>query len=262
VSTAATHGAAVRPAVATPALYDAVVRHARGRDVPAAGRAFSHGVYLWLVDLDELPRLPRWLRPLARFEARDHLGDPQRSIRDNVEVYLAAHGIDLDGGRVLMLANARLLGHVFNPISVYWCHRRDGGLACVIAEVHNTYGERHCYLLHPDESGRAEADKDFYVSPFLTVDGRYRMSLRLPGERLAVAVTLQQQGRTALTATVVGTHRPATPARLVRMLARHPLVTYRTSALIRRHGIGLWLRRLPVVPRPRHTPQEGIEVSR
>lgn len=241
-----------------PALYDATVRHARGRDVPAAGRAFSHGVYLWLVDLDELPRLPRWLRPFARFESRDHLGDPARGLRENVDAYLATQGVDLRGGRVLMLANARSLGYVFNPITVYWCHRPDGALECVVAEVHNTYGERHCYLLRPDGSGRAEAAKDFYVSPFLSVDGHYRMLLRTPGDRLAISVTLRQGGATALTATVVGTRTRATPRAVARMVARRPLMTYRTSALIRRHGVALWLRRLPLIPRPPHDIQEGV----
>ncbi|MCY7340949.1 MAG: DUF1365 domain-containing protein [Pseudonocardia sp.] len=241
---------------AAPALYDAEVRHVRTR---ALDRGFSHAIYLWLVDIDALPRLPRWLRPFARFEARDHLGDPRRTIRQNLDAWLATQGVDLRGGRVLMLANARLLGYVFNPISVFWCHRRDGTLDCVVAEVHNTYGERHCYLLHTDGSGHAETPKNFYVSPFLSVDGQYRMVLREPDERLTISVTLRQDGVTALSATVVGTRRPANPAALARMLVRRPLMTHRTSALIRRHGITLWLRRLPVVPRPQHTPQEGVQ---
>ncbi len=247
---------AVRTPVAVPALYDAQVRHVRRQTMD---RAFTHDIYLWLVDIDALPRLPAWLRPFARFEARDHLGDPQRSIRRNLDAWLATQGVDLAGGRVLMLANARLLGYVFNPISVFWCHRPDGQLECVVAEVHNTYGERHCYLLRTDGAGRADTDKDFYVSPFLTVEGSYRMSLPLPDERLAISVSLRQEGSTALTATVVGSRRPATPASLARMLVRRPLMTYRTSALIRRHGITLWLRRLPVIRRPRHTPQEGVQ---
>ncbi|MFC4945458.1 DUF1365 domain-containing protein [Pseudonocardia sp. GCM10023141] len=242
--------------MAVPALYDATVTHVRKQ---AMDRRFGHDIYLWLVDIDALPRLPAWLRPFARFEARDHLGDPARTIRQNLDAWLASHGIDLDGGQVLMLANARLLGYVFNPITVYWCHRPDGTLACVVAEVHNTYGERHCYLLHTDDAGRAETDKDFYVSPFLSVEGQYRMLLRLPGERLAISVTLRQEGATALTASVAGARRPATPAALVRMLVRRPLMTYRTSALIRRHGIALWLRRLPVISRPTHAPQEGVQ---
>ena len=249
--------AALRTTV--PALYDAQVRHVRRAAGPAQGRSFEHGVYLWLVDLDALPTPARPLRFLARFQARDHLGDPTATIRENVDTYLAAHGIDLAGGRVLMLANARSAGHVFNPITVYWCHAADGSLTCVIAEVHNTYGERHCYLLHPDDSGaeagRYEVDKQFYVSPFLTVDGRYRMSLPAPGERLAIAVTLHQHGSAALAATVTGVRRPATPGGLLAMAARRPFVTHRTSALIRRHGIALWMRRIRIHPRPQHIPE-------
>ena len=242
-------------ATITPAIYDCTVRHVRRKDLDYR---FSHDIYLWLVDLDELPRLPAPLRPFAGFRAGDHLGDPDRTIRENVDAYLGLHGIDLRGGRVLMLAHARVLGYVFNPISVFWCHDRDGELACVIAEVHNTYGERHCYLLHPDESGRARADKDFYVSPFMTVDGDYSMLLREPTDRLAVSITLRQQGHVALTATVAGCRRPATTREVLRTVLRRPLVTQRTSALIRRHGITLWLRRLPVVPRPAHRPQKGV----
>ena len=85
------------------------------------------------------------------------------------------------------------------------------------------------------------------------------MRLPLPDDRLAMAITLRQNGSTALTATVIGVRRPAGPASLVRMLARRPLVTQRTSALIRRHGVALWLRRLPVIPRPAHDPQEGVQ---
>jgi DUF1365 family protein len=240
----------------TPALYEADVRHLRRQTLD---RAFAHRVYLWLVDLDALPQLPVWLRPFARFAARDHLGDPDRSIRQNLDAWLRTQGIDLQGGRVLMLANARVLGYVFNPLTVYWCHRADGEPACVVAEVHNTYGERHCYLLHTDEHGRAETDKAFYVSPFLTVDGQYRMVLPVPDQRLRISITLRQHDATALVATVVGDRRPATPAALLRMLVRRPLVTQRTSALIRRHGIALWLRRMPVIPRPTHAPQEGVQ---
>ena len=236
-------------------LYLARVRHVRRR---ALDRAFHHAVYLWYVDLDDLPALPRWLRPFARFDARDHLGDPARPIRENVDAFLARHGVDLGGGRVTMLANARVLGYVFNPLTLYWCHRRDGSLACVLAEVHNTYGERHCYLLRPDAAGRATAAKEFYVSPFLTLDGEYRMQVPEPGERLGVAVTLRQDGETAFVASLTGARRPATPAALARMLVRHPLMTQRVAALIRRHGVALWLRRLPVVPRPPHRTQEGV----
>ena len=133
------------------ALYEGQVMHTRPPDV--RGRyLFRYGVYLWLIDLDALPRLPRLLAPLGRVRSRDHLGDPERSIRENVDGFLAERGVDLEGGRVLLLTNPRSFGYVFNPLSVYWCHDRDGDLRCIVAEVHNTHGQRHCYLLEP---GRA-----------------------------------------------------------------------------------------------------------
>jgi DUF1365 family protein len=218
-------------------LYEVEICHTRRERID---RTFRHQAYLWLVDLDELPRLPWWLRPFARFDS---------GARETLDEWLATQGVDLAGGRVLMLANARSLGHVFNPLSVYWCHRPDGELACVVAEVHNTYGERHNYLLHTDKTGRARTDKAFYVSPFLEMGGQYVMKLPKPDERLAVSITLQQNGTTPFIATMRGTRTPATPANLVRLLARLPLMTYRVSALIRRHGIALWVRRLPIIPR-------------
>jgi hypothetical protein len=148
-----------------------------------------------------------------------------------------------------MLAHARVLGYVFNPLTLFWCHHRDGRPACVLAEVHNTYGERHGYLLEPDERGRARVPKQFYVSPFLTVEGHYEMSVPPPSDRLDVAVTLHQDGRAALGATIRGQHRPATLSRLLRLQLRTPLPTHRVWALIRGHGIVLWLRRLPITPR-------------
>jgi uncharacterized protein len=160
---------------------------------------------------------------------------------------------------VLLLTNARVLGYVFNPLSVYWCHGADGALRCIVAEVHNTYGERHCYLLEPGDRGRAEADKAFYVSPFLTVDGRYRMSFSQPDERLSIQMELIQDGRRVFRASLTGRRRPMTVPVLLRMALRYPLMTARVSALIHYQGVKLWLRRVPKVRRPRHTPQRGVE---
>lgn len=240
---------------ATPAIYDAQLTHVRS---DALHRTFTHGVYMWLVDLAEVPQLPWWLRPLAGFKARDHLGSPDRSIRENLDAFLRLHNFDRAGGRVLMLTNARVLGHVFNPLTVYWCHNPAGELACVVAEVHNTYGERHCYLLQPDGNGRAETDKAFYVSPFLPLDGRYRMRLPVPSHRLSLTISLIRHARPEFVATLVGTARPAGIAGVIRAAARRPVMPQRVSALIRRHGLALWLRRVPVVPRTPHVHQEGV----
>jgi len=238
------------------ALFTCDITHVRMRPIR---RTFRYGSYLWLVDLDGLPQVARPLRPLARFRARDHLGNPDASIRANVDSYLARHGIDLAGGRVLMLANARVLGHVFNPLSVFWCHAADGTLAAVVAEVHNTYRERHAYLVHPDARGRAEAAKEFYVSPFLPACGHYRMRLAEPTDTLRLGITLDLGGQPTLTATVDGQRHPYTAWRLLRCAVRYPWVTAQVTALIRWQAIRLLARRQPIFPRGAHQPQEGVQ---
>ncbi|NIK57670.1 hypothetical protein BJY22_003387 [Kribbella shirazensis] len=233
-----------------PAIVTGFVRH--GRSVPIR-HAFRHRVYQWLVDLDDVPRLPWYLRPFARFDVRDHLGGRGPTIKADLRRYLAGHGIEYDG-RVVMLANARTLGHVFDPLTVFWCVDSP----YVVAEVHNTYGERHAYLLRPDERGTDETTKEFYVSPFNDVSGRYRLGFELDHDRVSVRVSLTRGGRTVFGASFDGVPRPATRRSIVATAVRMPLMPHRVSALIRLHGVWLWARRLPVVPRPEHRLQEGI----
>ena len=252
-----------RPLALGAALYECRITHTR---LAPLRQAFTYRTYQWLVDLDHLPRLGPGLRLLAGFHGRDHLGDPDQPIRDNLDRFLASQNIDLAGGRVLMLAHARVLGYVVNPLTVYWCHRADGPLACVVAEVHNTYRQRHAYLLRTDDHGRARAAKQFYVSPFFPVDGGYRMCLPEPGPpgpydspALALSVTFTRPGGPSFVATVHGTGRPATAWALLGAAARHPCSTVVVSARIRWQGIRLYLRGLPVVPRPPHKPQEEVQ---
>jgi uncharacterized protein len=237
-------------------LYECRISHVRRAPLR---NAFTYRTYLWLVDLDHLPRPGPGLRLLAGFDPRDHLGDPRRPIRDNLDRFLEARGIDLAGGRITMLAQARVFGYVFNPLTAYWCHRADGTLACVVAEVHNTYRQRHAYLLHTDDHGRARVPKQFYVSPFHPVDGAYRMTLPDPGPRLALSVALDRPGGSSFVASVHGAGRPATARALIAAAARHPWAPVAVSARIRWQGIRLYLRGLPVVRRPPHPAQEGVQ---
>jgi uncharacterized protein len=239
-----------------PALVVGQVTHRRPGPVR---HAFRHRVYQWLVDLDSLPRQPWHLRAFAHFSSADHLGDPGLPIKRNIENCLARGGIQLgDGGRVLMLANARVLGHVFDPLSVFWCYDSSARLVCVVAEVHNTYGERHAYLLRLDEAGVAVTGKDFHVSPFFDVSGTYELRFTLRPDLVATTVTLRREGAVAFSATFRGRPEPATASALAGRLIRQPLMTQRVSTLIRVHGIWLWLRGLPVRAHPHHIRQEGV----
>ncbi len=186
---------------------------------------------------------------LAAFNAADHLGDADRTIRENVDAFLAESGIDLHGGRITMLAQPRNLGYVFNPLTLFWCHDPSGEVVCVVAEVHNTYGGRHAYLVQPDERGGAETAKALYVSPFYPVDGFYRMSVPEPGEQLAINVTLHRPQGKPFVASVRGLARPFRTSVLLRFAVRYPLSTYLVRVGIVWHGIRLYLKGLPVMPR-------------
>ena len=229
-----------------PALVVGQVTHRRPGPVR---HAFRHRVYQWLVDLDCLPRQPWHLRAFAHFSSTDHLGDPRLPIKRNMENYLALGGIGLgDRGRVLMLASARVLGHVFDPLSVFWCYDSDGVLVCVVAEVHNTYGERHAYLLHPDEAGTAVTAKGFYVSPFFDVTGTYELRFTLRPDLVATTVTLRRDDAVAFTATFRGRPEPATRPALARLA--HPPAPHAPADLSPDPGA----RHLALAPSPAHPP--------
>jgi predicted NAD/FAD-binding protein/DUF1365 family protein len=230
-------------AVETPRIYRTTIGHARTAPVR---NVFSYRSYTWLTDLDDLPRH----RGLATFEAGDHIGDPNRTLRENIDAFLAGNGIDLGGGRVLMLSQARVLGYVFNPISLFWCYRADESLAGVVVEVHNTYGGRHAYLVHPDERGAARVGKELYVSPFNDVSGEYEVVAPLPGETLRVSVTLHREGQPPFVATMRGDRQLAGRTSLIRAVLRMPLAPLIAMARIKVQGIKLWARGLKIQPRP------------
>ncbi len=239
------------PAVETPVpdvdgrgrVYRTTIRHTRRTPFR---RTFELRSRVWLVDVDDLPDHG----PLGTFEARDHLGDPARSIRANLDALLAREGVAERPTRVLMAANARALGHCFNPISVFWCLDGSGRQVATVVEVHNTYGDRHAYVVHPDAQGRASTPKAMYVSPFHGTDGTYDVAVPLPGDRLHVAVTLRTDDGAVFSSSLSGTRTDEGPWRAAP-------ATLRGTVLIHAHGIRLWARRLPVRPRPRHH-QEGV----
>jgi uncharacterized protein len=237
-----------------PAVVHARVEHHRSAPIDYR---FGNGTTMWLVDTaDPEAAFPRWLRPLASIRSADHFtAEDPSPLADKVRGYLDAEGVTWTARRVLMLANARSLGYVFDPLTTYFCLDADGRLEGVLAEVHNTYGERHCYPLPVTDRPGASVDKEFYVSPFFAVEGRYDIRTLLSQDQVAVAVSLSQGGGTVFTASVYGDLRPATRRSALAAVLRNPLPSHRVAALIRWHGVRLWLRRLPIVPRPRPEPQ-------
>ena len=142
----------------TPALYPTRVTHLHRSPVQHYA---EHRSYSWYVDVDELPRLPWWVRPFARFEASDHFdGTPDQTLRQRVDAVLARHGVFLPGGRVTALVTPRVLGRAFNPLSLFWCHDAAGDLRCVVAEVQDVRGRRNAYLLPAAGDGPAAVSEE------------------------------------------------------------------------------------------------------
>ncbi|ANS79135.1 Hypothetical protein SGUI_1739 [Serinicoccus hydrothermalis] len=250
-----TTGAALEPPP-VPSLVVGTVAHTRHRPVR---HSFRYRAYQWLVDIDDLPQHPRPLRWFSSFDAADHLDEGRLGdgIRGDLERFLAHRGVVLQpSDRVLMLANARVLGYVFDPLTVFWCLDASDRLRAVVFEVHNTYGERHAYLLDVDGTGRGSMDKEFYVSPFNDTRGRYAVSLRLTPGRVSVGVGLDRDGGRVLTAVTDGVPEPATARALRRVSLRHALMPQLVTLLVRLHGIRLW-RKLPIQDRPTH-PKEAV----
>jgi DUF1365 family protein len=244
-----------------PALYRTRITHLRRAPVH---HYFEQRGYSWYVDLDDLPRLPAWLRPFAKFEARDHLSTPPAAgvadtLRNRVDAFLAGHGIDLRDGSITALVQARVLGYVFNPISIYWCHDSRGVLQHVVAEVHNTYGGRHAYLLPPTGDAPAAVKKKLYVSPFNDVDGYYLVRAPLPDAAVDVTISLHRENKPAFVATLHGDRRKAGIAQILCLQLRAPVAPLMGALGIRVQGITLWLRRVPVIPRTPVAEKERVD---
>lgn len=246
-----------------------VVRVMHRRHVAPLYR-FGYRLFYVVLDLDRVPELHRALRlfshnafNLVTFDDRDHGHGRRGGLRAWVEQVLAADGIRLEGGRIRLLTLPRVLGFVFNPISVFYCEHRDGSLRAVIAEVRNTFGERHCYLLARGGAPLSWRDehvknKRFHVSPFLAVEGSYRFRLAPPGESIRVHIRALRAGAPLLDATLAGERAPLTDRALLGQVLRMPWATLKVVAAIHWEALKLWLRGARVVTKP---PPPAVEVS-
>ena len=290
-------------------LYECTVMH--HRFTPKEHR-FVYRIFLFAFDLDELPELHRRLplfsynrANLFSFRDRDFFPtaeplhhptsspatdsrNPQSAIQNlksRVLAHLATRGIDLTGGRVVLVTLPRVLGYLFNPVSFYFCYDATGTCVASLAEVTNTFKEMKPYFLGPDtrttplpassasalstlnsqlsaysssdpstfnfqpSTGetpfRLRTPKHFYVSPFSDVDTAFDFTLRTPGERLSIQIDDYIGAARTLTSTLAGPRRALTGARLAWFSLKYPAITLRIIALIHGHAAVLWFRRLP-----------------
>ena len=256
------------------ALYVGDVMHARLKSLSAGFRShrFSYKVMSLLIDLDRLKDADMQSRlfgvnraGLYSFHESDHGPRDGSALRPYVQRLADEHGVDLTGGKVLLLCYPRLLGYTFNPLSVYFCYNADGALAMLIYEVRNTFGDIHSYALpvKPGEltkSGvRQEQDKLFYVSPFIEMAMRYQFRVLPPGACVKLRILESDAEGPFLAATFSGQRRALTSAALMRAFAAMPFVTLKIIAAIHWEALRLWLKGAKLVARPTENDSSAIE---
>jgi DUF1365 family protein len=230
-------------------LYVGSVFHRRLTPRP---HRFRYRLYWLLIDLDELPRLDAEFnlfahnrRALFSLHDRDHGDGAARSLRAQAEALLAESGVDLDGGAIRLLCMPRTFGHVFNPLSIYFCYARGGALAALIYEVHNTFGERHSYVLPatPGPGGVLQScAKAFFVSPFLPMGLHYEFRVSPPGEKIVVAIRVSDGDGVVLRAGLTAQRRELSDGALLRAGLAVPAIGIKTMAAIHWEAVRLWLK--------------------
>lgn len=244
------------------AVYEGVVRHRR--HAPRTHAFRYRMAQLWL-DLDEVDRIfePRWLwssrrANLARFRRADYLAPADLPLAEAVRRGVRIATGDAPDGPIRLLTHLRYFGHVFNPVSFYYCYRADGAtLHSIVAEITNTpWNERHAYVLPVDTAerqGRAlrwTFDKTFHVSPFMAMRRVYDWRFTAPHEDLYVHMDVLDGGAREFDATLALRRRPLDGASLARVLWRYPALTAQVVGAIHWQALRLWLKRTPVHDHP------------
>ena len=249
-------------------IYTGWVAHERTRP---ARNAFRYPVYYLGLDLDELDVLDAALRRFSHNRANvvsfwdgDHGPRDGSPLRPWIDALAASAHIDLSGGRVMLLTFPRVLGARFYPVSFWYCFGADGAPLAVLAEVHNTYGDRHNYLLHNggrpfDWNSRPTKAKAFFVSPFVQrEDVVYEFAFTDPAEELTVTLRDLVSGSLMLTTALDVRPSELTDASLMRTVLRHGPISVVALILIHWQALKLFVKR---VPHYKHTPPPAEETS-
>ncbi|EJZ21264.1 DUF1365 domain-containing protein [Rhizobium sp. Pop5] len=255
------------PPGAAAALYVGEIMHQR---IKPFGHRFRYRVFALLVDLDRLDEASDLSalfsvnrRNLVSFREKDHADAESSTLRAYADRLLSEAGLER-AERILLVCYPRILGYVFNPLSVYHAYDAKGVLVAMIYEVRNTFGERHSYVCpvghgEMSESGlRQSCDKLFHVSPFMAMTARYHFRMLPPGEEIRWRILETDSEGPLLSATFSGRQVPLTSASLLALTARIPFLTFKILAGIHWEALKLWLKGARYVRRPAAPPEVSI----
>ena len=240
------------------AIYSGTVAHRRLRP---RMHFLKYRAFWMLLDLDELPTLDRSFRRFSHnrfnlfsFHDRDHGDSSGRPLRLWVEGHLKEAGIAFDGGPIRLLCLPRILGYVFNPISVYFCYLKDGTLKAILYEVNNTFGQRHSYLIPVEPNGRRMVEqtcsKLLYVSPFNDMEMSYEFKVLPPGETIAVGIDALDARGLLITTALSGKRKAFSDRAILSTFLAHPLLTLKVIVAIHWEALRLWLKGVKMTQRP------------
>lgn len=245
-------------------LYAGSVSHTRLRPFH---HQFAYRVYYAMFDIDELPDLDgrlRWFghnrRRLFGFYDRDHGPRDGTDLRTWIDETVAAAGITTPPARIELLCYPRVIGYVFNPLSIWYCYDGNDRLVAVVHEVKNTFGDQHAYVVPVDTGDlQHEFAKELHVSPFMDMHSTYRFSINIPGDHLAVGIRQFDEGGELFRAGMRGAMVPMTDRSLVKLFFTHPLVTLKTIGAIHLQALRLWRKGARFHRRPA-APVEDVSV--
>jgi DUF1365 family protein len=234
-------------------LMSGRVMHERLRPVR---HRFAYPVFCIRCDLARLTELRSWwfgvdrLRPLSLM-TRDYGACDGTDPRRWMLARLAAAGIDLDGGAIWLQTFPRVFGYAFNPVSFWLCYDRDGALRALLAEVRNTFGQRHAYMLTADNHAPIDAHtplqcaKTLHVSPFCKIEGHYTFRIRDNARGSTIWVDYHDAHGRVIRTTIALAKHPLSRGRALRALLRQPLLTAGIVARIHWQALRLWLKKVP-----------------
>jgi hypothetical protein len=230
---------------------------------------FTYRVFSVLLDIDRLDVIARQSPlfsynrfNLISFHDRDHGPRDGTNLRAWIDGALCEAGLP-PAARIELLCFPRVLGYVFNPMSVWFCYTPAGEPIAVLCEVHNTFGEAHGYLLSNGNKALSwpvnqSHQKRLHVSPFISMDALYRFRIYEPGERLAVVIRELQRREPMLTAAQTGQAEPFTTQSLLRAIFSIPLMTLKVMAMIHWQALRIWLKGARVHRKPKHPPARQV----
>lgn len=236
-------------------LYSCNVFHQR-----TSPRKYGFNIksFMFLLDLDEIDRVIEEIPLISHnrsnfysFRDDDHLYLGQPTLRQNVENYLLQHDLPTPPKRIELLTNLRTFGHVFNPVSFFFCYDTEAEPMAVIAEVHNTFGELKPFLLTREDLQRGafsrSTDKHFYISPFSELDNSLEIKANLPAERLAIYVNSSRPDEPSafFRSSLTGKRIPLQTSSLLGYSILFPFITLKVVGLIHWHAFRLWRAGVP-----------------